>query len=520
MSNSLFNMLKRQSRIFPQLSPFRRLSTPKTHFQNGDLPQTPPTYFQMASQAPKPLGPQFGPVATPTIPIKKPMSFGKRVLLASPLILIVIGMMGLSGIIEKEEITPEVANAIQLGITSENDGNIDDAIGCYLEAMQLMDEEGVEHVSPIYISCGVRIAQLYEYLKQLDKSLAIYEVLKDEFIHALSNRKDYESFLTDNMLNKAIRTSLAISIRFAQLVPPERLNEGKDALLFNIVIAQNRILEIYPPFLPVINDINNRNILSLLTNDIEREFESLNELEKRVKLDQNAKDPIELPLYATDETEENKFLGLHVGGWPIFTKTLIVAKDTLATLNVESGDLSDTISNLVSNSNFIQRSFDHPAMLALTFSKLAIALQMTHQIISRDYPKESVVEIIQDSKPISVDISKPEIKDFVLTTTAVESERVFKKVLMICEEAKKNKNQHISNNEMILKVKKQLDTMFQPAFEKSEMVSSVGLGLIEMQRGEESAALGHFRRAKILAVKLKDEEYITDISKWISQLSG
>lgn len=512
-------MLKGQSRFLARISPLRRLSTPKTHFQTGDSPQSPPVYFQTANQAPKPLATQLG-LGAPVPPEKKPMSFMRKVLYATPLMLIVIGMMGLAGIIEKEEITPEVGTAIQLGITSENDGNIDDAIRCYLEAMQLMDEAGLERVSPMYMSCAIRIAQLYEYLGKLDKSLAIYEILKDEYIHALSNQKDYESFLTENMLNKAIRTSLAISIRFSQLVPPERLSEGKDALLFNIVIAQMRILEIYAPFMPVINDINNRNILSLLTNDTEREFEGLNELEKKVRLEQNSKTPIELPLYATDETEENKFLGLHVGGWPIFTKMLIVAKDSLANLSIETGDLSDTISNLVSNSNFIQRSFDHPAMLALTFSKLAIALQMTHQIISRDYPKKSVVEIIQDNKPISVDISKPEIKEFVLSTTATESERVFKKVLMICEEAKKSTHQHTSDNEMMERVKKQLDTMFQPAFDKSEMVSSVGLGLIEMQRGETSTALGHFRRAKTLAVKLRDEDYISDIAEWIGELDG
>lgn len=517
-------MLKQQTRVLLRASALRRLSTPKTHFQNGDAPQAPPTYFQTPTLAPqpltKPLATQIGlggPAPPPASP-KKPMSFARKVLLATPLILIVIGMLGLSGIIEKEEITPDVANAIQLGITAENENRIDDAIVCYLEAMELMEEAGHEHVSVMYVSCGVRIAQLYEYQGKLDKALGVYGVLKDEYIHALSSHREYESFLTDNMHEKAIRTSLAIAVRFSQLVPPERLEEGKDALLFNIVMAQLAILDKYPPFMPVVNDINNRNILSLLTNDLEHEFKGLNELEKRVRMDQNSKTPIELPLYATDETDENKFLGLHVGGWPIYTKMLIVAKDALANLSAETGDLSDTISNLVSNSNFIQRSFDHPAMLALTFSKLAIALQMTHQIISRDYPRDSIVEIVQDSKPMSVDISKPEIKDFVLTTTAVESERVFNKVLSICREARKSTHHNVVDSEAFLKVKRQLDAMFLPAFDKSEMVSCVGLGLIEMQRDQPDLALAHFQHAKLLATKLRDRDYIDDISGWISQL--
>lgn len=62
--------------------------------------------------------------------------------------------------------------------------------------------------------------------------------------------------------------------------------------------------------------------------------------------------------------------------------------------------------------------------------------------------------------------------------------------------------------------------MFKPALDRSEMVSSASLGLLNLQNGNTSEALKLLRRAKVLATKLHDDDYITDINDWISKVEN
>lgn len=417
-----------------------------------------------------------------------------------------------------EFISEETLQIIEKAVEAESKKDIDGAIGFYIEALKQLDEEDAEHISPCYTSCCVRIAQLYEHEKQYGKAIQIYKEVVQSYLNAFTHRSDFVTLIKDESYDFAILRALTIAIRYAYLMPEEEVNDARELLMFTIVEAQNRVIEAYPPFLSVLNDINNRNILDLITSDLEKSLQKYPEEEQERIIKEQSKIPVELPLFTTEQTPENKMLGLHVKAWPVFTRVLINAKDLYADLSIEAGDFSAGISNFTSNSVIIQRCFDHPSRLTLTLTKLGVALQMTYQSLNNNFPKGKEIEIIQDNKPVKVDIESPKLKSFLLDTTVSESKRIFTKVLYLCDNMKKQeraiKSSHLGQDIA------QWEAMFKPALEKSEMVSAASLGMIEFQNGDMVESLKYFKRAKVLAYKVKDQDYITDINRWIDEINA
>lgn len=415
-----------------------------------------------------------------------------------------------------EFISEDVLKIIEKAIEAESKKDIDGAIGYYVDALKKLDEENAEHISPCYTSCAVRIAQLFEHQKNYGKAISIYKELAHAYLNAFTHRDDFVTLIKDESYDFAILRALTIATRYAYLLPEEEVEAARELLMFTIVEAQNRIIEAYPPFLSVLNDINNRNVLDLITADLEKSLQKYPKEEQEKIIKEQSKVPVELPLFTTEQTSENKLLGLHVKAWPVFTRVLINAKDMYADLSIEADDLSAAISNFTSNSVIIQRCFDHPSRLTLTLTKLGVALQMTYQSLNNNFPKGKEIEIIQDNKPVKVDIESPQLKSFLLDTTVSESKRIFTKVLTLCDTMKKQerviRSNHFENDIG------QWEAMFKPALEKSEMVSSASLGMIEFQEGNSEEALKNFKRAKVLAYKLNDEDYIADINKWIDEI--
>lgn len=415
-------------------------------------------------------------------------------------------------------ISEEVLEIISKAIEAESDKNIAKAISYYIQALKQLDEEESEHITPCYTSCCVRIAQLYEHEKKFEKAIAIYKEVADSYLNAFTHRDDFKTLQEDKSFDFAILRSLTVAIRYAYLLNEKNNNDARELLMFNIIEAQKRVIEAYPPFMSVLNDINNRNILDIITSELEQSILHLPKSEQEAIIKKNSETPIELPLFTTEQTPENKILGLNVKAWPVFTRVLINAKDLYVNLSVEANDLSSAISNLTNNSIIIQRCFDHPSRLALTLTKLGVALQMTYQTLNKDFPVGKEIEIVQDNSPVKVDLSDPQLKDYVLNTTRAESSRIFTKVLSLCENMKKQEKLIKSNH--LGQGVEQWEAMFKPALDRSEMVSSASLGLLNLQNGNTSEALKLLRRAKVLATKLHDDDYITDINDWISKVEN
>ncbi|GAV29243.1 hypothetical protein PMKS-002725 [Pichia membranifaciens] len=492
-------------------------TAPPVFFQS-DVPPQP--YTPAPAPAPHPTGPQN---SQPTESEKVVKQFRTEVYTLSFMVVVALLFTGadLYNLLfagNTEYVSEETLAHIEKAIEAETNNKIDEAIGYYIDALKQLDSEELEHISPCYTSCSVRIAELFEHEKKFDKALLIYKELSDSYLNAFTHREDFDILDDDSSYDFAILRSLTIAIRYAYLLPAEEVDLARETLMFHIVEAQKRVIEAYPPFLSVLNDINNRNVLDLITADLEKTIAHLPESEQEKIIKQQAKTPIELPLFTTEQTPENKILGLHVKAWPVFTRVLINAKDLYSNLSIEANDLSAAISNLTSNSIIIQRCFDHPSRLTLTLTKLGVALQMTYQTISRDFPKGKEIEIIQDSEPVKVNLSSPELKDFVLNTTVSESKRIFLKVLVLCDTMKKQER-IIKANHLGQDIG-QWEAMFKPALDKSEMVSAASLGMISYQTGFATDALKYFKRAKVLAFRLNDKDYIDDINEWIKLIEN
>lgn len=479
-------------------------------------PTQPPVFFQ-SDKIPetfKPIEPTTIPQNGPEMPKQSKLRtytfFGLAFI---SLAFIGVDLMNTVTPANTDFISEETLELLGKAIEAETNKDIDQAIQYYMEALKQLDSEECEHISPCYTSCCVRIAELYEINKQFGKALLIYKELSETYLNAFTHRDDFKCLMQDESFDFAILRSLVISIRYACLLPSKDVTLARENLMFNIVEAQKRIIEAYPPFLSILNDITNRNILELITADLEQSIKHLPEDEQQKIIDKQMEVPIELPLFTTEQTPENKLLGLHVKAWPVFTRVLINAKDMYANLSIEANDISSAISNLTSNSVIIQRCFDHPSRLTLTLAKLGVELQSTYQAIHKEFPKGKEIEIIQDNKPVTVNLSSPELKEFVLNTTISESKRIFLKVLSLCDTLKKQEKMiranHLGQNIA------EWEAMFKPALDRSEMVSAASLGMLSYNDGNVNEALKYFTRAKVLASKLKDEEYIDDMNEWI-----
>lgn len=485
-----------------EVKDIKDIAKPPTFFQSP----TPPTPFKPVNTTP--------PIVPPVLPVKQSKFMYIFYALAF-LSTAYIGVDILNALIPSntDYISEETLELLGKAIENESKNDINKSIEFYLKALKQLDDEEVEHITPCYTSICIRIAQLFEYEKKFDKALNIYKELSECYLNAIVNRDEFSTLNKNEAFDFAILRSLTISIKYANLLPEEDVEIAKENLLFNIVEAQKRIVEHYPPFLSILNDINNRNILSLITSDIEQSISHLSNEEQEKILKEQTENPIVLPLYTTEQTPENKLLGLDVKAWPVFTRVLINAKDMYANLCIESNDLSNAISSLTSNSVIIQRCFDHPSRLTLTLSKLGVVLQMNYENISNNFPKGEDIDILLNNEHMKSDISSSELKKVVLASTTTESKRIFLKVLSLCDTMKKQEQVMRGNNQ--LGNLGEWEAMFKPALDKSEMVSTASLGMISYQEGKLNDALNYFKRAKILANKLKDNDYVDDINGWI-----
>lgn len=532
----------------------RMLSTPRDIRQQPQLnqfqnPNRPPEQFQNDGQPGNIGGNQRPPQGSPANPIigrkqtinhmppssQPPMNnnmptgsrrnpefgIGGFVVGLVSLAMIVIGSTGLYTSYKAENISDEGIDLLNDAMKYEKAKNIDRAIESYVEFLKKLDSEGVSHTSPNYLGASVRIAELYELKKMPDKAYRIYDSLAHYLTEQVSNWEP-QSWITSSEEFDALMTrSLTIVTKYADMAPEDEVDEAKKLLLMNIVQAQRRIIERYPPFISVLNQNTNQNILALLAKDMADKMSGKSEEQKKQQLKKALKTPLELPIYTTDPTEENRLLGLFVKGWPVFTRCLINARDLYANICIDDGDYSEAAACLTTNALIIQRCFDHPARLSICLTKLAIVLQMMAEMLS-DKAGEEKEEPGKDTETLNIeDLTKlspdklmggafqnnPQVKEFVIEKTYKESERIFTRTVMLTQ---KMQNQPATRGEF--------GKFYGAALKRSEMVSSCGLALINYQSGDSREAQKYLRRARSLAVSLNSKPYIEDIGKWMSQI--
>lgn len=498
-------------------------------------PPKPPTFFQKDSQplplfqnpktAPKPLQPTvIAPAVTPAADAaaaaaesaKEPMSFGRKLLLFSPIVIFTIAMLELSSIIGTEKKFDDVEEALQLAEEAALDGHLEDSVGCLAEALELMDEHNVEHISEYYISCSLRLAQLLEAAGANDKALVVYEALHKELIHALLHSENYRTLVRNEKYDKVIAQCLLITLKISHLVPVDQLDHAREKLLYAIVVAQNRILENYPVFMLYLNDTQNRNIISLIEFDAGREFEKLNVLEKRVKQDQNAKSPIELPLYTTNSTPESEMLVSFVEGWPIFTDALTFAKNRLADISIQLGDLPEATTNWVSNTIILKASLQPPALMAITLTKMALTLIAANEIIAKGKSDVDLEDIMKSHRLVA-EVQDHDLVNDILDSANGQIRNLFTNVLRICDQVNKFKLDEDASAEQVQALER-AETMFQSAIDTCQMVASMGLGVLESQENNQFLARKHFSKALQLAKKTENSQYSQDASEWLAKL--
>ncbi|VEU22306.1 DEKNAAC103394 [Brettanomyces naardenensis] len=522
----------------PQLNQFQDPQRPPEQFRIPNDSQ-PAEQVHPAQQVQNNQYPQVGinrgspgspvPPPPPQFESRRAFGVGRSVIGLVSLLLFTAGATGLYRSYQAESISEQGIEILEDAMSKEDSDDIDGAIDNYERFLKQLDEERVSHSNANYLGAAVRIAELYEIKGRADKALKIYETLSLYLTSLVTERGiDNDFFLDRAQYDAAMTRSLTVAIRYASLLPYDRAEEAKNILLTNIVQAQRRIMQEYPPFITVLNENTNQNILTLIARDMQQKLSGKTEEEKRQQLKEALKNPLELPIYTTDPTPENRLLGLFVKGWPVFTRVLINARDLYANICIRDGDYAEAASSLTTNAVIIQRCFDHPARLSICLTKLGIVLQMMAETLKRNLFEEKIKEEEEEEQDnvdhkdtaISLDPNvdpnmllanafrsqNPQIKEFVIQKTYSESERIFKKTLMLTD---KMKQQHMQN---------QVTEFFRPALDKSEMVSSCGLALIGYQSGDYQDALKYLQRARVLAVRLNAADYLEDISKWIEQV--
>lgn len=515
----------------PQLNQFQDPARPPEQFQNGnEISQRNlnPNDTRNANQRYHPNQSDATGNYTPPKVQRRKFRPGQMVFGIASVVMIMVGTIGIYKSYHTESLSNDSIELLNQALKDESKGDIDAAIHNYLELLKKLDEENTPYTNSSYLGAATRIAELYEIRKMPDKALRIYESLGNYLTKQITEWEPNTLVVGDAQLDALIMSSLTIATRYATLLPEEQAEKGKELLLLNIIQAQRRIIEKYPPFITVLNANTNQNILALIAKDMAKKMQGKSEGEKKKQLKEALKKPLELPIYTTDPTEENKILGLFAKGWPQFTRSLVTARDLYANICLEEGDFSEAASCLTTNAVIIQRCFDHPARLSICLTKLAIVLQMMAESLSEKLDHEQGKATVNTEQQISLrgdhhklnlgdlDPSKlamnplqmqnPQIKEFVIGKTYKESERIFQRTLLLID---KLKEQHARQN---------LPKQFNSALSRSEMVSSCGLALIHYQDGDLPKALKYLQRAKALSVRTNAPDYTHDITEWIDQI--
>lgn len=462
-------------------------------------------------------------------PVSKARSIGTRVLLLTSLAFFIAAGVTANQFLNTAKVSEEGTELISKAMDLEGTGKLEDAIATYEKFLKQMDEEDVPHTNINYMNAATRIAELYERLKRPDKALKIYQLLAKHSLETVTEW-EVESLLSDKSLFElAINRSLTLAIKCATMSPKEQADEAKELLLLNIVQAQRRIMDEYPPLISVLNQSTNQSVMALIAHDVEQRISGASDQQREQRLSDAMKHPLELPIYTTDETEENKLLGMYVKGWPPFTRTLINARDVYANMCISDGDYVEAASSLATNSAVIQKCFDHPARLTICLTKLAIVLQMLAESLSDKLDTEQKQAALAEtpmsvpSMPTQFDLSldkldtrklltsavqmqSPQLKEYMIRKTYHESESIFRRTLLLTSKMKKQNMQRDVNQ------------LFKPALDRSEMVSSCGLALIGYQNGHNQDALKYLQRASVLARKLNEKDYLDDITKWMEMI--
>lgn len=521
----------RDIRKQPQLNQFQDPNRPPERFQEENKISQPNANFNNVGNANQTYSPGQGGATGRYIPSngqQRQFRAGRMMFGVTSIVLIMVGTIGIYRSYHAESLSNESIDLLNEALQKESRGDIDEAIGKYLDLLKQLDEEKTPHTNSSYLGAATRIAELYEIKKMPDKALRIYESLSNYLTKQVSEWEPSTLVSNDTQLDTLIMGSLTVATRYAALLPEDQAEKGKKLLLMNIIQAQRRIIEEYPPFITVLNANTNQNILALIAKDMASKMQGKSEEEKKKHLTEALKKPLELPIYTTDPTEENKILGLFAKGWPLFTRALITARDLYANICLEEGDYSEAASCLTTNAVIIQRCFDHPARLGVCLTKLAIVLQLMAETLSEKLDREQEKAGHKgEQRPIShmedhelsledlrssnlamnpLQMQNPQIKEFVIEKTYKESERIFQRTLLLID---KLREQHVRND-----VPKQFDS----ALSRSEMVSSCGLALIHYQDGDLKKALKYLQRAKVLAVRINSTDYTRDITEWIDQI--
>ncbi|KAH3671540.1 hypothetical protein OGAPHI_000243 [Ogataea philodendri] len=401
-------------------------------------------------------------------------------------------------------------------LTAENEGNFAKALKLYSKCLSVADKEGTSQLDQHYTGAVLKVAEMYEKLDDFDHALAIYKDLSEFLLSQIGNP---EVKLSQKKRDMLIQQSLVVSMRYCNLLKPSERQEIKQLLLDNILIAERRIIEHYPPFLVLLYDQLNRSVVDFITAGDDKFAKLPPQVRNLVK------DGMVVQLAPQPGPEmskipkELKLLITAGDAWLPFVKELVSLRDLCADICISEGSLQEAAFYLRTNLLLMQSSIDEPGKLSLTLTKMGVVFYL----LSEQYAKQAKMLGDTDEKVIFQELSRLGFKtkngsspdEFgnafirMRDSAYTESEASFEQVLELTSMIRSAS----------FGTETDLPEFVTVGMHLAEMISSCGLAMHMLRKKDYEESKKFFLRARVLALKYDVDDYLADIDHQLAQLN-
>lgn len=368
-----------------------------------------------------------------------------------------------------------VAKILRKGLWAESKrGNNDykEALKYYLEALKEADRLKLDPLSDEYTGVQLKVAEMFEKMSLTQDALMIYSEIASGYLTALTTPGRVPDSVRPHMIQKDLRTVIKIT----------QLNKGdpnvsKMLLMTHFLIAQEEVAKKNK----IARKLINREHKTVLRGDEDSPF--VDHQEKELDLSN------ESALNIDDQKHLEK-LFKNRQAWEPFRDELFNARDLYGALCLATGDMANAVRTKIATTEWMLNADCDPGEILFSQTNLGSLMYLQAEEFEI---KEQHAEKVKAAANVIKSNKEQKEKCFELATKCYESVLNFSKQLPV----------QLRRDQIV---------------EESIALSTYGLGVVNLHRGDLSAAKNLLREARLRAKGSGFTDLVTEAENELDKL--
>ncbi|ODV83752.1 hypothetical protein CANARDRAFT_24730 [[Candida] arabinofermentans NRRL YB-2248] len=218
-----------------------------------------------------------------------------------------------------EELTFDGKKFYEYISIAEEETDPKEALAIYQGLLRGLDETDLSETHVQYVEATIGVALTLEKMGDYDRASSVYKALIESAVIELSDPKS--PLVGTGKYDLLLEHAILASLRFVSLLPKERYEEAREILRRVILISEIRLVDLYPPTLPLIQG----QISSTIMEHLSYPGHSADDDNK----------PLIIPHIEMTSKAEKKLASCQMGTWPEYTQSLLKLRMAYVDLCIE-----------------------------------------------------------------------------------------------------------------------------------------------------------------------------------------